>query len=640
MKKILLSVLAAATVIAAGAKGKAAKDSVLMTVDGVPVTLSEFEYLYNKNNDQQLDNQTLEEYLEMFKVYKLKVAEARHQRVDTTAAFQREFKGYRAELVAPYLRDTLVDRQLVDEAYAHMLESVKINHMMVDPDKKALADSLRALLVANPSDFDALAARYSTDPSFRQNGGHYGYINAGQFPYEFEEGVYNTPVGQFSEVITTRFGNHLVQVLDRRPNAGEVSASHILITFAPGADATSDPAAKERIDSIYNALRGGADFAELARQVSTCPSAAQGGDLGKFGPGRMVPEFETVVYALADGEYSEPFTTRFGWHIAKRTGSYPIADKATLEPTIRRAIEHDERSRRAIDAKVAALKVEYGSKVIPSGLDRIRSLVASSGSFANATAELKADNTPLIVVADSTVTVADFMEPLPRLVPGVDEVTQLTEMVNGRLDEVTLTYEDHRLESKYPELRNLVNEYRDGMMLFEVSNDNVWNVPTSDPEGLENYFRANREKYSTWTEPRFKGYVIYATTDSLLQEVEKFLTEKKPAAANVGDELKAAFPRNIKIERVILPQGKNAIVDYLGFNGPRPDLNNERRWKVFTSYMGRVIDQPEEAADCRSAVSTDYQQELEARWIDQLKARYPVKVDKKVLKKVKPINKK
>lgn len=635
MKKIIMTLLAATAVAAATAKPKAPKDPVLMTVGDENVTLSEFEYYYNKNNDQQLDHQTLEEYLEMFKTYKLKVAEARHQRVDTAASFQQEFRGYRADLVAPYLRDTLVDRKLVDEAYAHMLESVKIHHLMVPVDKKALADSLHAVLVANPASFVEVAMKYSTDPSLAQNKSDYSWLQPG-YPWEFENGVYNTPVGAISEVITTRFGNHIVRVDDRRPNVGEVQARHILISYPAERNAETEAAAKARIDSIYTALKNGADFAELARTLSNCPSSAQGGDLDWFGQGAMVPEFEKTVFGLNDGEISEPFTTKYGWHIVQRTGSRPVASKDKYEPAIRRAIEHDSRSQLAVKSKARQLAAEYGAKVLPEGLAQIKAILARGGYHGNKE-KLAADTTPLIMVADSIVTIADFMTPEPRMAFGRSEFDQLSDLVNDRMDEVVLTYEDHRLESKYPELRNLVKEYHDGMMLFEVSNQNVWNKPTSDPQGLENYFKEHRDKYMTWDAPRFKGFVIYATSDSLIGEVDKYLAENKIAPDEVGDKLKEAFPRNIKIERVLLPQGKNAVIDHLGFGGEKPDMKRERRWTSFTSYLGRVISQPEEAADCRSAVSADYQEELTKQWVDQLRETYPIKVNKKVLKKVKQL---
>lgn len=635
MKHLLLSALAAATLLPLSAK--APKDPVLMTVDGVPVTLSEFEYLYHKNHGQQIDRQSLDEYLDMFTIYKLKVAEARRQRVDTIQAFQQEFNGYRAELVAPYLRDSLTEKQLVKEAYDHMKESVEVDHLMVPLEKKALIDSLRQALV-NGADFTATAQKYSTDPSIRSNNGYYGWINAGQFPYEWEEGVYNTPVGEISDVITTRYGHHLAKVRNRRPNPGEVHARHILLTYPNERTDEANAAVKQRIDSIYGALQAGADFADVSKRLSDCPSGAQGGDLGWFGTHRMVPEFEAVSFALADGEISKPFTTQFGWHIVERMGHRGIAPFEQMEASIRAKMAQDGRSNRAVETKIAQLKKAYPSKVLQSGLDRINQAVAAAADFDSAIESLAHDTTPLITVADSTVTIADFMNPRPRIAPGSDPSTALSAMADERLNEVVLTYEDHRLEKKHPELRNIVNEYRDGMMLFEVSNQKVWNAAANDYAALNEYFKTHRDKYTDWSEPRFKGYVIYATSDSLIQEVNKFIAANPSIETDsIGPVLRGAFPRNIKIERVLLPKGKNNVVDYAGFGAELPDLSGERRWKYFTTYQGRVIDQPEEAADARGAVTADYQSELEKKWVEELRKRYPVKINKKILKKVKPL---
>lgn len=395
---------------------------------------------------------------------------------------------------------------------------------------------------------------------------------------------------------------------------------------------------KQRIDSIYGALQAGADFADVAKRLSDCPSGAQGGDLGWFGTHRMVPEFEAVSFALADGEISKPFTTQFGWHIVERMGHRGIAPFEQMEASIRAKMAQDGRSNRAVETKIAQLKKAYPSKVLQSGLDRINQAVAAAADFDSAIESLAHDTTPLITVADSTVTIADFMNPRPRIAPGSDPSTALSAMADERLNEVVLTYEDHRLEKKHPELRNIVNEYRDGMMLFEVSNQKVWNAAANDYAALNEYFKTHRDKYTDWSEPRFKGYVIYATSDSLIQEVNKFIAANPSIETDsIGPVLRGAFPRNIKIERVLLPKGKNNVVDYAGFGAELPDLSGERRWKYFTTYQGRVIDQPEEAADARGAVTADYQSELEKKWVEELRKRYPVKINKKILKKVKPL---
>ncbi len=634
MKKLLYAALAASSLMVAA---KGSKDPVLMTVDGTPVTQSEFEYLYHKNANQQVDQQSLDEYLDMFTVYKLKVADARRHRVDTVSGFQQEFAGYRRELAQPYLTDSALINKMAEETYARMHEQVEINHLMVKPDDVALADSLRKIIVDGGEDFISVAERFTTDPSFVNNHGYYGFVSAAQsYPYEFIDGVYNTPVGEVSPVITTRFGRHLVQVKSRRQEPPQIHARHILVgnPLTTITDSTRQ-VQRQTVDSLYQLLLDGADFAEVARKNSTCPSRQQGGDLGWFGAGTMVKEFEDHAYALKDGEISKPFQTRFGWHIVQRLETREEETYEQAKPAILKAMESDGRSDLAVKSKVDALAKEYKAQVVDAGKNAVHNTLALYGGYEKAADKIAADKTKLIVCGDSTLTVADVFAVQPQFAPGETETTQVDNFIDDRFRQVVLDYETARLASKYPEFRLLSNEYYDGMMLFERSNATVWGRPAADPEGLEAYFQANREKFSTWDAPRYKGYIIYATSDSLVQEVNKYLEANQPAADAVGEELKAAFPKNIKIERVVLPQGKNALVDYLAFGGEAYTPKEGSRWVAYTTYLGHVIDQPENAADVRGAVSSDWQTQLEAQWVDELRSLYPVTVNKKVLKKVK-----
>lgn len=632
MKKFLipgLVALAAALTLAA----KAPKDPVLMTVDGRPVTLSEFEYLYHKNSDQQLEHESVDEYLQRFIDYKLKVAQARHERQDTTAEYRKEFSAYRAELAAPYLTDSVEEQRLVDEAFAHLLEDVKLDHIMLPLDATELADSIRreAIAAGTREAFLDLAKRFSVDPSLPRNGGSYAWVKAGVYPYEWEEVAYNTAVDSVSTVARTPYGLHIMRVSERRPAERDVHAAHILVSYdAMGGDSV---AAKAKADSIYAVLSGyNVDFADMARKHSNCPSSAQGGDLGYFGRGQMVPEFETVAFdRLKDGEISEPFTTRFGYHIVKRYGT-KVPNKHAMEGEIRAAIARDSRASRPRLARAAQLRREYNARVDEQGRQRLASAVETMG-IDSAAMLMKDDLTPLFYLADSTATIADFFATNPRMNPRTPRSQQLERLIDGRMNSAALNYELGHLESKYPEFRNLSREYSEGLMLFASMEQNVWNRPVTDPEGLEKFFRDNYEKYNDWSAPRWKGFVIYATEDSLMTQVKSFLEEKKPAPDSLYEELKAVFPRNVRIERIVLPQGQNPLVDYVGFGGP--EYKPADRWKYYVPYMGHVINGPEEVADVRGRVTADWIEVLEKEWVDSLRAKYPVKVEKKVLKKVK-----
>lgn len=613
---------------------KAPKDPVLMTVDGRPVTLSEFEYLYHKNQDQQLEQESVEDYLQRFIDYKLKVAQARAEGQDTTESYLKEFRTYRAELAAPFMVDTLEERRLIDEAFAHMREDVLLDHIMLPLDQSARADSIRNAAVADGTrdGFLDLARRFSTDPSLKHNGGSYDWVKAGVYPYEWEEAAYATPVGGVSEVVTTPYGLHIMRIVERRPAETDVHAAHILVSYAAMKGDTL--AAKAKADSIYDLVANmRLDFASTARKLSNCPSSEQGGDLGFFGRGMMVPEFERVAFdELADGEISKPFTTRFGYHIVKRIGRrHPVMNEET-EGQIRAAMARDGRAARPRLARARQLREQYNVHLDPAGHARLLEAVSTIGLDSAATI-MSTDTTPLFYVADSVATIADFFATNPRVNPRTPQAEQLERLLNNRMNTGTLGYELGHLEEKYPDFRNVSREYAEGLMLFASMEQNVWKRPETDPAGLEKFFRDHYSDYADWTAPRWKGYVVYATSDSIIRQVESVLAEQKPVPDSVYTTLKERFPRDIKMERIVLPQGQNPLVDYVGFGGP--EYKPADRWKYYVTYLGRVINAPEEVADVRGRVTADWIEQLEKEWVDSLRAKYPVKVNKKVLKKVK-----
>jgi len=625
MKKLLIPAIIGIGVLSLAAK--APKDPVLLTVDGQPVTLSEFEYFYHKNDGNEIEHETPEQYLERFIDYKLKVAHARAERQDTTASFRKDFHDYRRELAIPYMSDTTVYNRLLEASYQHTLKEVKIDHLMLPLDKPALADSLRQVLADGKADFFEVVKQYSIDPSARQNGGKYNWIHAGDFPYEFEEISFETPIGQISPVARTSYGFHIVRPTAERPNIGEVHGGHILVKLSEGGDST---AAKARIDSIYNLLEQGYTFENLAKEVSDCPSKKNGGDLGSFNRGQMVPEFEDVIFALDNNSYSKPFLTRFGWHIAKKYESHK-ATRSETENMIKQLMKRDVRSVRPRLARAEKLRKEYNTRVDEAGRAKLMSTVDELG-YDSAKVVLATDATPLILVGDSTVTVGEFLAVNYRLAPDQKPSQQLGYRLENRLTAVTMDYEDHRLEQKYPEFRNLSREYSDGLMLVASLEKNIWNRPAEDPEGLKAYFEANKKNYA-FPEPRWKGYIVYSLNDSLINEIDTYLKTVAPAPAVLGDSLKTRFQNEVRIERAVLPKGENQVVDYIAFNGPKPVFNT--RWVKFTTYMGHLINEPEEVADVRNRVTNDWTQALEKEFVDELRRTYPVKVHKKVLKKVK-----
>lgn len=643
MKKqaIILSAIAGIAMLSAvSAKNN---DPIVMTIGGKDIHQSEFEYLYTKNNLQQLAPQTLDEYVDMFVVYKLKVAEAEAAGIHLTDEFRKEFEGYCIELSKPYLTDSLTNKRLVDEAYARMGKSRLVSHIMVplgstfdekEKNRQRL-DSIRNAIVNGGADFGEMAMRFSADRSAVQNKGSMGYINANRFPYPFEYAAYTTPVGQISSVIDDApYGFHIIKVEDERPNPGKVEARHILKLTA-GLSPEEAEKKKAAIDSIYTVLKNGGDFDAIARAESEDPgSAANGGRLGVFGQGEMVKEFEETSFRLKEGEISEPFKTSYGYHIVQTLAYHGIGSLDEEFPAIQAVIKRDMRSTMPEKERMAQLKQSFGLKIDSVALFGLKERMTAANDVKGAFDIALKANDAIATLNGKTISAAEISASIPENVRNGanDAFTVFYNGVNNYLDDATAKAAREALMRDNSEYRNLISEYRDGILLFEISNRNIWDRSSSDVDGLKDFFAKNRGKY-TWDKPHYKGYVIFASSDSVATAAQSYLGSTKVENDSLVDRLRDKFGRDIKVECVVTAKGDNAIVDNIAFNGEKPQAPG--RWVSWFPYEGRVIDAPEEATDVKGAVTSDYQQELEQRWVKSLHSKYKVKINKKALKNIK-----
>ncbi len=641
MKKGLLSlviVLAAAGI----AQAKGNESPVLMTINGKPVTLSEFEYLYHKNNSQQVSTQPIDEYLQMFITYKQKVADAEAEGIDKSQAFQNEFEGYRRDLAEPYLRVQAVEDSLVNAIYDRMKEEVDVSHIMIasrgaeinPAEQKTRLDSIRNAIIAG-ADFEQLARRFSIDRSVIRNGGHMGYITATKFPYTFEDAAYTTPVGQISPVIETPFGYHIVKVHNRRPARRQVLVEHIL-KLTQGLPETEAAAKKAQIDSIATLLANGGDFEAIARQESEDPgSKREGGRLNWFGTGMMVPEFETAAFALENGKISEPVKTAYGYHLIKKLDSKGIEPLSAVAPAIKNAISQDERGQLPRKRKVEQLYKKFKGSLNRRNLENVKSeIMANGGLDSTLQAKYIGSDMPVASFGKNEIPLSEIISELPASIPPTpaEQAEFVEQLASRNLDNALIEAERQDLTETNLDYSNLLNEYRDGMLLFEVSDRKVWSKAKQDKEGLENYFRANRDKYR-WEKPRYKGYVVFATSDSVMNAARNYLVENTIPSDSLVINLRKQFGKDVKIEKVIAAQGENDITDYLGFGEAKPEAKG--KWAWYFPFRDKVLEAPEEAADVRGAVTGDYQNLLEEQWVAELKQKYPAKINKKVLKKAK-----
>ena len=635
--KLLISSLLLGTAILAIAKG----DPVLMTINGKDIKLSEFEYLYHKNNQQQIEKETLEQYVDRFVLYKQKVADAEAAGIDTTSLFIKEFEGYQKDLAAPYItEDTTYRWQFIQEAYDRYKQQIDIDHFMLPVGSAAETmasmnrmDSIRNC-VLNGEKWEDLVDKYSSDPSKTRNHGHYGFISSLMFPYDFENVAYGTPVGEVSKPFATKYGVHMIRVNGKRDRE-DVHVKHILKLFPHGATDEQKAACKAQMDSIYALLQAGADFEELAKKESQDGSANRGGDLGWFGRGRMVPPFEKVAFELADGAISEPFATQYGYHIIKKV-AHGIQPLSQLRPAIENSFKHDDRDKLIQERRLSDWKAKYNYSVNPEAIDYITNALNAAGKFDSAfvAQTIKGCKLPLMTYGNNESL------PVMSLLPQINNKAVFTNLsaakdylmsrIDNMADAALQDYNANELVKSNPEYRNLLNEYRDGMLLFEISNRRVWKAAGKDTAGLEKYFAENRGKYN-WDEPHFKGIILSAKNDTILNMVKADMATM--ASDTLTDALHEKYGSDIRMERMVVKQGENALADYLAFHvGEKPERKGYSECMILE---GGVISQPQEMSDVRGAVTSDYQDVLEQLWKKELAKKYPAKINKKVLKQVK-----
>ena len=628
------------------------KDPVLLTVDGQNITLSEFEAVYKKNNrDDVVDQKDLEEYLELYINFRLKVREAEELGLDTVKKFIEELKGYQKQLAKPYLTDKEVTQKLIKEAYDRSLKDVSASHILLKIGPDALPkDTLKVYnkimdirKQAEKGDFAALAKKYSEDPSAKENGGDLGWFSVLRMVYPFETAAYTTPKGEISMPVRTRFGYHIIKAKGSRDAQGEISAAHIMIKA--GKDATDEDRAKakEKIMEVKALLDKGGNFEDLAKKYSEDKgSSSKGGVLPKFGTGRMVPAFEEAAFALKeDGAYSEPILTDYGWHIVKRLERFPVPAFDQTEKELSAKVAKDSRSQMSKQSVLNRIKKEYKFTETRKALDAVAATLDSTiieGKWqADAAKELKAT---VFTLGKKNYTQADFAEYIASH-QARRRPDDLTVIMNGLysqfVDESLLAYEEERLASKYPEYKALLKEYRDGILLFDLTDDKVWSKAVKDTSGLTAFHDQNKDKFM-W-DKRLDAEIYYCQKDSIVKPLksvlDKKLKKKKPGREELLKQFNANSQLNLRIEQGLYEANDEEVLENVtwekGVYGPFKDGQNQ----VLVLVNEVLNPTPKTLKEARGLVTAEYQNFLEKEWIAELRSKYKFTANRELLKQIK-----
>ena len=615
-------------------------DPVLMRINDKDITRSEFEYIYNKNNsNNELDKKTLDEYVDLFVNFKLKVAAAEEAGLDTTKAFRNEFQGYRQQLTKAYLTDESVDEANALEVYDRMKENVEASHILIRLAPNATEEEVTDAYnraerarqrILNGEAFDKVAREVSEDPSAAQNGGYLGYFTALQMVYPFEDAAYKLKNGELSEPVRTDFGFHVIKVTNRRPDIGKVLVAHIFKFLPQDASKEKESAVEAQMDSIYNVLKQGADFAELAKTLSEDKgTATRGGELPWIGLHQTVKEFEDVAFGMNKDEISKPFHSPNGVHIVKMIDRKQIEPFAEKKDEIIRRLNRQGRGNKGVEALVERLKKEYNFSMNNENVAKVKLALgniaeAKKDSTKNGAASVSGN---LFVLAGKSYPAQEFVNWAANRSENPDK------LIADYVSKEVLDYEDTCLEKKYSDFGHLMQEYRDGILLFEISNRQVWDKASKDDEGLAVFFKDNKSNYS-WDTPRFRGVIIHSTDKSIEKEARK-LAKKNPEEEWVN-VMRKSFNNDsvtvVKVTKGLYVKGDNKYVDKLVFKTGSFEPMNDF---PYTFTIGKKLKKgPETYKDVRGPVTADYQNYLEAAWIKELRGKYKVEINQEVLKTV------
>lgn len=696
-------VVAIALALSAFVNTGKAQDKDVMTINGKPIKKSEFEAVYRKNNGKEVTTgaKSVKEYVDLFSLYKSKVFEAESMGLDTLTTFKNELAGYRRALAAPYLTDKNTNENLLTEAYDRLKTEVRASHILVRVDETALPkDTLEAWtrihiirdatmgkyptvaeinnydkLLKNTSDVEKafkakdsalykvkinaikslsdisknsadkfldIAPRTSDDQSVVENKGDLNYFSVLDMVYQFENAAYNTKVGEISPILRTRFGYHILKVYDKRASEGEISVEHIMTEIRKQATEQDKINAKTKIDEIYAKLKAGQNFEELARQFSDDKSSSdRGGLLQPFKKsGRRSQSFEDAAFALkANGNYSAPVLSPYGWHIIKRIDLKSVPPFNEIKTELKTRVLRDSRSQAGRAVLVEKVKKESNFKENLKNRDEMLKVLDSTflkGTWSAAKAK-KLGNKEIFNLAGKSYTQNDFAKFLETqmTVKSLQDVNAaMIGVYKTWVEESIINYEDTQLEKKYVDFANLYREYRDGILLFDLTDQKVWSKAVKDTAGLKAFYEKNKNNY-LWEE-RAEVTTYRCLNDKIAKDLRKMLKDGK-SEKDIVEALNKTSQLNVSVENITFLKGENKNVDNNWKVGTaEKDIKDAKDNKVLVIVVSKILPKaPKTIAECRGAVTADYQTFLEKEWLAYLRNKYTVKVDQEVLNTIK-----
>ena len=641
-----------AILISAATMSAQSDDAILMTVGGQDVTVGEFRYIYEKNNGDGADYSimSVNEYLDLYTKFKLKVAEAKSMGLDTVSVLNEELDGYRKQLADSYIMDKEVVKTLSKELYDRKQEDVRLSHILMSISKRANAGEIdskrKAALdlfnrIKRGEDFNALAKKYSEDKNSARLDGDLGWLTA-KLPsgfYDFENAMYSLKNGEISELIRTPLGWHIIKVTDRRPARGKMKVAHIL----KRTNKANPTIAKKEIDRIFAELANGADFADLAAKNSDDDKTAKkGGELAPFGIKVYEGAFEEAAFALAkDGDNSRPIKTKIGYHIIKRIEKIDLEDYPQFEAKTLASLKKDSRYETQKERVVEEIKLNAGYKLNKNVFDDfVKKQTPEIYTYKWKATDIK-DDVLFTYGGKKDYMLSNFMTYLKsntRMRLRYDKKDPIAEsvqkMLDGYVKETTLKYEQSNLEERHPEYKSLMREYEEGILLFEASKQEVWDKASQDTLGLYTYYEENKTDYMWLPRADVATYTVKTKEEKKAKDVYKCAKKKndEKLLEKFNEKEQMLTSNVVKIERASKSLGK---IEWK--KGARSELiyDEKKGEATFTKILKIYKPMIKTMEEARGYIIADYQDQLEKEWVKRLKSKYEVKLNKDVVTQLK-----
>jgi peptidyl-prolyl cis-trans isomerase SurA len=635
-------------------------NDIVLEVANEKITKKEFIDMYQRNNtnpQKKIIKKDLQDYLELFINYKLKIAEAKHLGLDTMPAYIEEVSSYRKQLVEPYLNDKTVTEDLINEAYQRSKEIIRASHILISiPTNATPNDTLeaynKALSIRNRilkgEDFSKLAILYSDDPSAKDqerkdgqnaikgNGGDLGYFTSFSMIYPFETACYNMKVGELSMPVRSQRGYHIIKVSDRKPAPfATCSLAHIWVNFN---EHNSAEECKRLIDQAYEMLKNNVRFDSVALKYSDDKYSAQNqGILTSQKVVTMPLEYTDMIMETPINQLSEPFSSRYGWHIIKPLSLVPVGSLEQQRQSIEQRIARDVRSYRTIEEFVRKSKIEYGFKEDLSKINVVIDLVTDSvfvGSWEVPNNFI--GNDIIFSIGDYSFTQKDLAKEIekaqrtqtPEYIP-----TYVDNIYKRTADRKIKDYADSKLESKHPDLKITVDEFRDGILIFSITDRFVWNKSITDSIGAEEFYQKNKNRYQWKERADATTFGFYKDLD--LNKAKKVI-EKGIKKNKSNDEIIINLTKKLKIKDEPskyfdykwgkYEKGDNKVVDNSEWKHGISNVIEDGNRKCIVVIHSIIPPTTKLLNEAKGIVTSEYQEYLEAQWIKKLRDTYTYKV--------------